>query len=88
MKLQQKGNSDNHVVFNFNHGDAVCMSNNKGRGIDEFADGVQLEHGCPKALMKSAGSEVSITIVVDVSFDNKTVKLEALGLLCTNSNSI
>ena len=65
MKLQQKGNSDNHVVFNFNHGDAVCM-NNRGRGIDQFPGGVTVQHGCPKDLMEGVGSYASITIVISV----------------------
>ena len=80
MKLQQKGNPDNYVVINCSDGDAFCM-NDKGRGIDQFPGGVTVQHGCPKNLMKSAGSVASITIVIDVSFSNKDAKLKVLGQL-------
>ena len=50
MKLEQQRNCNNHVVFDCWHGDVVCMSN-RGRGTVEYADGVRLIHGCPKALM-------------------------------------
>ena len=70
MKLQQKGNRDNYVVINCLDGDAVCM-NNRGRGIDQYPGGMTMQHGCPKELMEAAGLVASITIVIDVSFDNK-----------------
>ena len=78
-------------------GDAVCM-NNRGRGIVQYPGGVIVHHGCPKKLMGAAGSKASITIVVEVSFDNKASKLKALKQLFSwfpsavpsdsNSNSI
>ena len=55
--------------------------NNRGRGIDQYPGGVIVHHGCPKKLMEAAGSEASITIVVDVSFDNEASKLKALKQL-------
>ena len=56
--------------------------NHRGRGIDEYADGVIVQHGCPKELMEAAGSSIaSITIVIDVSFDNKAGKIEVLEQL-------
>ena len=77
MKLQQQGNRDNHVVvFECWHEDVVCTSN-KAKGIAEYADGVRLQHGCPKALMEATGLLASITIVMDV----------ILPTLCTNSDS-
>ena len=98
IKLQQKGNRDNYVVINCVDGDAVCM-NNRGRGIDQFPGGVTVQHGCPKNLMEGVGSKLSITIVVDVSFDNdKAAKNTVLKQLFSrfasavpsksNSNSI
>ena len=94
MKLQQQRNPDNYVVFDYRDGDAVFM-NNRGRGIDEFVGGVRLQHGYLKDLMKAAASESSITIVIDVSFDNKAGNIEVLEQLCgrftsavpSNSNS-
>ena len=59
MKLQQQGNRDNHVVFNYMHGNLVCMSD-EVRGIVEIADGVRLIHGCPKAVMEAVGSYLCI----------------------------
>ena len=47
--------------------------NNKGRGIDQFPGGVTVQHGCPKDLMEGVGSYASITIVIDLSFDNDEV---------------
>ena len=70
MKLQQKGNRNNYVVIDCLDGDAVCM-NNRGRGIDQYPGGMTMQHGCPKELMEAAGLVASITIVIDVSFDNK-----------------
>ena len=80
MKLQQKGNRYNYVVINCSDGDAVCM-NDRGRGIDQYPGGVTVQHGCPRGLMEGVGSEVSITIVVDVSFEDEDAKLKALGQL-------
>ena len=70
----------------------VCM-NDRGRGIDHFPGGVTVQHGCPKKLMEGVGSYTSITIVVDVSFEDEDAKLKALGQLFSrfansNSNSI
>ena len=86
MKLQQQGNRNNRVVFNCTHGDVVCISN-KARGIEEFADGVRLIHGCPKALMELARLLASITIVMDVCFDSKDAKLKVLKLLSSRFTS-
>ena len=90
MELQQQRNPNNYVVFDYRDGDAVFM-NNRGRGIDEFVGGVRLQHGCLKDLMKAAASEPSITIVIDVSFDNKAGNIEVLEQLCgrfTSSSAI
>ena len=59
MKLQQQGNPNNHVVFDCQDGDSVYMSN-RGRGINQYPSGVQVELGSPKKLMKAAGSVASI----------------------------
>ena len=48
----------------------VCMIN-RGRNIDQYPGGVKVQHGCPKELIEAAGLVASITIVIDVSFDNK-----------------
>ena len=80
MKLQQKENRDNYVVINCSDGDAFCM-NDKGRGIDHFPGGVTVQHGCPKNLMEGVGSYASITIVIDLSFEDEDAKLKALGQL-------
>ena len=87
MQLQQQGNRGNHVVFPCGHGNLVCMSD-KGRGIVEIADGVRLQHGCPKGVMETVGSYASFTVVMDVCFANKDEKDTVLGLLCTDSDSI
>ena len=87
MQLQQQGNRENHVVFPCDHGNLVCMSD-IARGIVEIADGVRLQHGCPKAVMEAVGSRASITIVMDLCFGSKAVKNTVLGLLCTDSDSI
>ena len=42
MKLQQQGNPNNHVVFDCQDGDSVYMSN-RGRGINQYPSGVQVE---------------------------------------------
>ena len=63
-KLQQQRNPNNHVVFDCQDGDSVYMSN-RGRGINQYPSGVQVELGSPKKLMKAAGSVASITIVMD-----------------------
>ena len=75
----------------------VCM-NDRGRGIDHFPGGVTVQHGCPKKLMEGVGSYTSITIVVDVSFEDEVEKLNVLKQLFSrfasavpsdsNSNSI
>ena len=75
----------------------VCM-NNRGRGIDQYPGRVKVQHGCPKKLTEAAGLVALITIVIDVSFDNKAAKLEVLRQLGSrftntvpsnsNSNSI
>ena len=75
----------------------VCM-NNRGRGIDQYPGRVKVQHGCSKELMEAAGLVASITIVIDVSFDNEAAKLEVLKQLRSwftnavpsdlNSNSI
>ena len=97
MQLQQQGNRKNHVVFPCYHGNLVCMSD-IARGIVEIADGVRLQHGCPKAVMEAVGSRASITIVMDLCFGSKAVKNTVLEQLLSrftsavpsdsNSNSI
>ena len=81
MKLQQQGNHNNHVVFPCDHGNLVCMSDTV-RGIVDIADGVRLQHGCPKLVMEAVGSRVSITIVMDLCFANEDVKNMVLEILC------
>ena len=80
MQLQQQGNRDNHVVYPCDHGNLVCMSD-KARGIVEIADGMQLEHGCPTAVMEAVGSDASFTVVMDLCFGSKAVKNTVLEQL-------
>ena len=97
MQLQQQGNGKDHVVFPCGHGNLVCMSDT-ARGIVDIADGVRLQHGCPKLVMEAVGSRVSITIVMDLCFGSKAVKNTVLEQLLSrftsavpsdsNSNSI
>ena len=49
----------------------VSMIINRGRDIDQYPGRVKVQHGCPKELIEAAGVVASITIVIDVSFDNK-----------------
>ena len=86
MKLQQQGNHNNHVVFPCDHGTLVCMSD-IARGIVENADGVRLQHGCPKAVMEAVGSRASITIVMDLCFGSKAVKNTVLEQLLSRFTS-
>ena len=70
----------------------------KARGIVVIADGVQLIHGCPKAVMEAVGSYASFTVVMDLCFDSKDAKNTVLKQLFSrfsnavpsdsNSNSI
>ena len=83
MKIQQQGSPGNYVVFDCLVGDAICMNmNDQGRGIDEYACGVQLQYGCPNFFDQSHWiRKASIIIVIDVSFDSKDAKLKALKQL-------